>query len=239
MQLKPNGQRHAHVDGLAALHARLETHLPDGADRFFIEQAMYAARHARIFHFAFRIDHKLDEDRAFDARSAGKVRIVDFLLERGHAADQYGVVLNDDKNLVLFVLFVRFLRRPAVREVFGLEVPEGLHGNEAFDNDLLGAELHAEHFFGGGPEGFFAGPEVGVSRFEVTHRKTGASERRVQVSTGVRGGYRLYVGLGDLYLSPQGGLVATLNGDDFEIAGDTFETGPITPFVTIGFGWSF
>lgn len=123
-------------------------------------------------------------------------------------------------------------------EAFGLKVPEALHGHETFEPSILGAELHAERFFGDAPSGFFLGPEIGISRQELTHT-SGTSERSVGYSIGVRGGYRFYVGLGDLYLSPQGGLVYALNAEATTIEGDTFETGPITPFVTVGLGWSF
>lgn len=124
-------------------------------------------------------------------------------------------------------------------EIFSLSVPTALHGHDAFENNLLGAELHAERFLGSSTAGFFVGPEVGVSRLEVTHQTSGVSNSQVQYSVGVRGGYRFYLGLGDLYISPQGGLVYALNGSAIEIAGDTFETGPVTPFVTVGLGWSF
>jgi len=125
-------------------------------------------------------------------------------------------------------------------EVFGLEVPESLHGNEGFDADVLGVEFHAEYFFTeASPAGFFAGPEVGISNLTVTHRESGISEDHLQFSAGLRAGYRWYTGLGDLYLSPQGGVVFTLNPKDFEIQNEVYESGFLTPFVTVGIGWSF
>ena len=73
----------------------------------------------------------------------------------------------------------------------------------------------------------------------MIHRESGISEDHTQFSAGVRGGYRWYTGLGNLYLSPTAGLVTSLNSKDFEIEGETFETGPVTPFATVGIGWSF
>lgn len=124
-------------------------------------------------------------------------------------------------------------------EIYGLDLPESLHGNESFDASLIGAEAHLERFFNGTGSGFFIGPEFGVSRLEVTHQTTGISEEHIQYSIGVRGGYRWYTGLGKLYLSPVGGLGYTLNSKDFEIEGDVFESGNLTPFITVDIGWSF
>lgn len=124
-------------------------------------------------------------------------------------------------------------------EGFGLEIPESLHGNDGFEASLLGAELHAERFLGESGRGFYAGPEVGVTRLVVTHRLSGKTERRVRFSIGVRGGYRWYSGLGDLYLTPTVGLGYTLNGEAIDIENETFDGGPVTPWGTVGIGWSF
>lgn len=124
-------------------------------------------------------------------------------------------------------------------ELFGVEIPESLHGNEGLKATTRGAELHFEYFFDDAPAGFFFGPEVGIGRFEVTHRETGTARDRIQYSAGLRGGYRWFTGLEDLYLAPVAGLVTTLNPADMEVEGETFESGPVTPFVTVGIGWSF
>jgi hypothetical protein len=124
-------------------------------------------------------------------------------------------------------------------EVFGLTVPESLHGNEGFDAAPLGAELHVERSFGSKRGGWYAGPEIGVNRLAVTHEPTGAEQTRIRYGVGLRGGYQWFPGWGDLYLSPVAGLVYTLNSKPIQIQNETFETGPLTPFVTVGLGWSF
>lgn len=125
-------------------------------------------------------------------------------------------------------------------EIFGLNIPESLHGNEGFDASVLGAEFHFEYFLTDrSPGGFFAGPEISISRLEVTHHDSGIREDYIQFSAGLRGGYCWYTGLGDLYLSPTAGVVTSLNSKDFEIEGDVYETGPLTPFATVGIGWTF
>ena len=123
-------------------------------------------------------------------------------------------------------------------EVFGLTIPESLHGNEEFEATPLGAEFHLERSFGEGRGGWYAGPEIGVNRLEVTHA-TGAHRTRVRYGVGVRGGYQWFPGWGDLYLSPVAGLVYTLNSEPIRIQNETFETGPLTPYATVGLGWSF
>ncbi len=122
-------------------------------------------------------------------------------------------------------------------EAFGLEIPAALHGNDAFTARTRGAELHAEYRFGDGPGGFYAGPEAGLTRLTLTH-DSGARERRTTYSVGVRGGYRWYTGLGNLYVSPVVGVSYSLNADDVSLAGDTFETSSLGPWGTIGIGWS-
>ena len=124
-------------------------------------------------------------------------------------------------------------------EAFGLEVPASLHGNDSFTASPLGVEFHAEHLFGDGPGGFYAGPEAGLVRLDLTHTASGTTERHTRYSVGVRGGYTWYPGLGDLYLSPVVGVSYTLNGEDVTIGGDTFESAPLGPWGTIGIGWSF
>lgn len=87
--------------------------------------------------------------------------------------------------------------------------------------------------------GFHLGPELALSRLDVTHRESGETAGRLNYSVGLRGGYRWYTGLGGLYFNPVGGLMYTLNAGDIDLADESFETGSLTPFVTVGAGWSF
>lgn len=123
-------------------------------------------------------------------------------------------------------------------EVFGLTVPRSLHGNEGFEASPLGAEIHFERSFGGERGGFYAGPEIGVNQLTVTHKPSGERATRIRYGIGVRGGYQWYPGWGDLYVSPVAGLVYTLNSESVRIRNHRFKTGPVTPFVTVGLGWS-
>lgn len=124
-------------------------------------------------------------------------------------------------------------------EVFSLEIPESLHGNDGFTASPLGAELHLERFFNHEPGGFYVGPEVGIVRLDLAHRTSGTSQQHTRYSIGVRGGYQWYTGLGNLYVSPVVGVSYTLNGEAVTIDGDTFESAPVGPWGTVGIGWSF
>jgi hypothetical protein len=124
-------------------------------------------------------------------------------------------------------------------EVFTLDVPESLHGNDGFSASPLGAELHVERSFGDTHNGFYVGPEVGVVRLKVTHRASGTTEQRTRYSVGIRGGYRWYTGLGNLYLSPVVGLSYTLNDADVDVGPATFESASLGPWGTVGIGWTF
>ena len=124
-------------------------------------------------------------------------------------------------------------------EGFTLTVPESLHGNVGFESSTAGAELQVERFVGRSPDGFYLGSEVGVSRLEITHQESGATEERFGVSVGARFGYQWRTGLGGLYLSPVAGVSYSLASDDVSVRGETFERTPVTPWATVGIGWQF
>lgn len=123
--------------------------------------------------------------------------------------------------------------------VFGLDIPEWLHGNEDFDTSFKGAGWKVDRFFKGYADGFFAGIDGGIQRLNVTHKATDADKDRLQYMLGIRGGYRWNTGLGNLFITPWLGLGYLLNAEDIEIDGDVFEASPFTPFPTIHVGWRF
>lgn len=123
-------------------------------------------------------------------------------------------------------------------EAYGLKIPESMHGNQAFSADLKGIGLQFERFISG-TDGFFAGPEISFTTLDLTHDPSGNTESHFNYAFGVRAGYHWNTGLGNLYLSPVLGLSYALNSENININNDTFESGPVTPWGTIGIGWSF
>lgn len=124
-------------------------------------------------------------------------------------------------------------------EAYGeLTVPESQHGNEGFSTALKGIILQAERFITG-TDGFYIGPEFGIARAEITLQSASESNTYTGYSVGIRGGYHWDTGLGNLYLSPVVGVGYTLNARDIKIANETFKSGPVMPWGTVGVGWSF
>jgi hypothetical protein len=124
-------------------------------------------------------------------------------------------------------------------EAFGeLTVPESLHGNQGFESSLKGIELQVERFLTG-TKGFYLGPEVGISNLEITHKPSKNSQTKTGFSVGLRAGYHWNTGLGNLYLSPVGGLSYALNSEDIQIQNEKFENESVTPWAKVGIGWSF
>lgn len=123
-------------------------------------------------------------------------------------------------------------------EAFTLDIPTSLHGQDSFEADLGGAEIQAEYQFSE-RSGFFAGPEVGVSQLRLQHTDYDQKKDRIQYSVGLRGGYRWYPGIGNLYISPLLGVGYSLNSENIDIRGDTFRSAPLTPFATVALGWQF
>ncbi|MEX0685497.1 MAG: hypothetical protein WD267_11105 [Balneolales bacterium] len=107
--------------------------------------------------------------------------------------------------------------------IFGLELPEWVHGNEEFTASFIGAGWKIDRFLKGIPDGLFVGAEGGLIRLDVTHKPSELERDRIQYSLGVRGGYRWNTGLGNLYVTPWLGLGFTLNAEDITINGDTFD----------------
>lgn len=124
-------------------------------------------------------------------------------------------------------------------EAFGeLTIPELLHGNQGFEARLVGIEVQIERFLNG-TDGFFLGPEIGISKLEVVHKSSDEEKAHTGYSVGLRGGYHWETGLENLYVSPVAGVGYSLNAEDIKIQNQTFESGDFTPWATIGIGWSF
>ena len=123
-------------------------------------------------------------------------------------------------------------------ELFSRDNPGFLHGNDDFDTSVQGIEVQFESFISRSSP-FFIGPKVGIFNREITHTPSGDTKERINLSVGMRGGYQWYTGLGGLYLTPVAGLGYSLNEKDIEMNDTTFESSYLTPWATIGIGWTF
>ncbi len=123
--------------------------------------------------------------------------------------------------------------------IYGLEIPEAVHGNDGFDSKFFGTGWKLDRFFKGQPDGFFVGVDGGVSRLQVTHQGSNQKANRIEYSLGVRIGYRWNTGLASLYITPWLGLGYTLNAKNLTVNGETFENSAFQPFPTVHVGWKF
>lgn len=123
--------------------------------------------------------------------------------------------------------------------MFGLDIPEWLHGNENFEASFIGAGWKVDRFFKGHADGFFAGIEGNISRMDVTHKASNSDKDQVGTSIGIRGGYRWNPGLGKLFVTPWMSLGYNINSKDIVIEGDSFEATDFQLFPTVHIGWAF
>lgn len=122
-------------------------------------------------------------------------------------------------------------------EVFGIEVPKALHGNEAFTNYVYGLSIRANYYYRGAQAGLFSGLDLDLTSFRVTHDETGETVRKFQVRAGVTPvGYKVAI-TNRLYVKPWVGLAYVFNANPISLGGDTFEQGPFSPFPAVNIGW--
>lgn len=120
---------------------------------------------------------------------------------------------------------------------FGLDVPEGWHGNEGFDFSMAGAGVKLDYFVFQPRTGFFVGAKTSVVTNTIIETESTMAERHLQVNVGGRIGYRIPVGE-SLFLSPWVG-VAYASGGDREINGKTYEKSHLSIFPTVHLGYRF
>lgn len=123
--------------------------------------------------------------------------------------------------------------------VYGLTLPEAVHGNEGLTARFVGAGWKMDRFIKGGSDGAFLGIDGGVSRKVIEDNDTPDTIQRLEYSMGGRIGYRWMTGLGNLYVTPWVGLGYVFNAKDMEINDKVFENSAIQPFPTVHVGWRF
>jgi hypothetical protein len=120
-------------------------------------------------------------------------------------------------------------------------VPGGASGQVEVEADPIAYALNGFSlldYLGSRVDGFFVGVDGGFTRMSFT-AGSGGKEKRNEVGVGLRGGYRLDIGRGGLYLAPWFGVGYTFGGGDIVIGEERFEHKPITIFPTVHIGWRF
>jgi hypothetical protein len=120
---------------------------------------------------------------------------------------------------------------------FGADIPQWLHGNDGWDMSMRGAGIKLD-YLGSRLDGLFVGVEGGFMRLSYGLDDS-ATEKRNDVSVGVRGGYRLAIGRSGLYVAPWVGVGYTPGGSDVVLGSERFDHSPITIFPTVHIGWRF
>lgn len=120
--------------------------------------------------------------------------------------------------------------------VFGLEVPQAVHGNKDFTVKMggFGAKWH---YLGSSTAGWFAGFGAGYTK--TTYSVTGGSTSKNRFSFGVEGGYRFEFENTGLYIMPWLGIDHAFGDSKTTVNGKIFEEGTVSFFPTVHIGWAF
>lgn len=120
--------------------------------------------------------------------------------------------------------------------MFGLEIPQSVHGNNDFTITMGGFGTKF-HFTGGTDGGWFAG--IGGGYTKTTYSALGGSTSRNRFSLGVEGGYRYQFENMGLYIQPWLGIDHTFSDKKTTVNGKVFEEDEVSFFPTIHIGWKF
>lgn len=120
--------------------------------------------------------------------------------------------------------------------VFGIDVPEGMRRNTAYDVRMDGIGFKLD-YIGRSEDGWFAGTDL--NRAALRYRYNGSEENHNAVQLGVRGGYRKRFGQ-RMFATPWIGLSRELTTPaDITFAGERYEERTWTPFATLHLGMVF
>ncbi len=123
--------------------------------------------------------------------------------------------------------------------VYGMKLPEFVHGNKDFNVafDGYGAKLQVFPFT---PQrGFFVDAGVGASRVHARRKGTDLEATRTQVGVGVSAGYRILLGPSRFYVTPWIGVSYSPSAPVIHLGGKTFKVGRFTPFPAVHLGYRF
>lgn len=120
--------------------------------------------------------------------------------------------------------------------VFGLEIPQSVHGNKDFTVTMTGFGAKF-HYTGGTEGGWFAG--LGGGYTKKTYSVSGGSTSKNSFSLGIEVGYRYQFKDTGLYLQPWLGIDHAFSDKKLIVNGKIFEESEISFFPTVHIGWKF
>jgi hypothetical protein len=122
--------------------------------------------------------------------------------------------------------------------LFGIEVPGSFHGNDGFNQYILGGGLKADYFLTGTQSGFYMGAGTDLTSSRLRLDETGNEKTVIQFGAGINVGYKFSL-TPNLFIKPWFGLSYLFKSDTVEIDGQMFEQSAIRPFPTVHIGWTF
>lgn len=121
--------------------------------------------------------------------------------------------------------------------VFGIEVPDGIHGNDGMTQFTKGVGLKVQYSFSEDRNGAFVG--FGTD-YSWTTYGAGADEiTQSAPSVGINAGYRFTIGSSGLYVTPWIGIDHNFASKEINVETQTFTQSSIRFFPTVHVGWRF
>ena len=119
--------------------------------------------------------------------------------------------------------------------VFGLDVPESIHGNRGWTQAFDGVGLKWD-YVGTDPFGLFVGLDGGYMRNRYSRRGEAGSELRDVTGLGVRAGYRFRL-TDSFYVVPWVSVSRLFGAHDVHMGQGAFSTRTLQVFPTVHVGW--
>ena len=119
--------------------------------------------------------------------------------------------------------------------VFGLAVPQFVHGQRDFDVAFDGYGMKLQYFPFAEQRGAFVGLDGAYSRSTIRLEGSQLSARDNQFALGANAGFRIDI-VGGLYLTPWLGVAYAFGADDVTLDGKTFAGKPLIIFPALHLG---
>ncbi len=122
--------------------------------------------------------------------------------------------------------------------LFGMHLPEWVHGNKGFSASFTGYSVALQTFPFAKRTGPFVGIGGGMIRPLIELDDTNMAKRLREFSVGTQVGWRIDV-VDGFYVSPWVGLDYSFDVHDVKLGGKTYKNSPWTIFPTVHLGYRF